>query len=176
MEGMLTAISALGINAVGLAAQIINFTLLVLLLRAFLYKPVVRMLDQRAQRVKESMEQAEEVKLQLARTREDYAAEIKKARIDAQEVIAKAIGEGERLRQATRDEGKREAEAFLARARVQIERDRDEASRALRGEVASLALLAAGQVVGKSLDQSGHYLLIEDVLRELEQMDLKAAK
>lgn len=173
---MLTAISALGINAVGLAAQIINFTLLVLLLRAFLYKPVVRMLDQRAQRVKESMEQAEEVKLQLARMREDYAAEIKKARIDAQEVIAKAIAEGERLRQATRDEGKREAEAFLARARVQIERDRDEASRALRGEVASLALLAAGQVVGKSLDQSGHYLLIEDVLRELEQMDLKAAK
>ena len=172
----MTAIGALGINTVGLVAQIVNFTLLVLLLRAFLYKPVVRMLDQRAQRVKESMEQAEEVKLQLARTREDYAAEMKKARAEAQEVIAKAIAEGERLRQAARDEGKRDAEAFLTRARAQIERDREEASRALRGEVASLALMAAGQVVSKSFDRSAHYQLIEDVLKDIEQMDLRAAK
>ena len=176
MEGIAVAIENLGINTVGLLAQIINFTLLLILLNAFLYKPVLRMLDQRAQRVRESMEQAEEVKVQLARTRDDYAAEMKRARTEAQEVIAKAVGEGERLRVAAREEGQREAEAFLARARVQIERDREEASRALRAEVANLALLAAGQVVGKSFDRSAHFQLIDEVLRDMERMDLTAGK
>jgi F-type H+-transporting ATPase subunit b len=171
-----TAIGALGINTVGLAAQIINFLLLMFLLYRFLYRPVLNMLDQRAARVKESMEQAEEVKQQLVRARDDYAAEMKKARVEAQEVIARAVTEGERVRAVARDEGKRDAEAFLARARVQIERDREEASRALRGEVANLALLAAGQVVNRSFDRSAHYQLIDDVLKDLEQMDLKASK
>ncbi|MCL4464810.1 MAG: F0F1 ATP synthase subunit B [Chloroflexi bacterium] len=172
----MTAIGALGINTVGLVAQIINFLLLMYLLYRFLYRPVVKMLDQRALRVKESMEQAEEVKQQLVRVRDDYAAEMKKARLEAQEVIARAVTEGERLRVVARDEGKREAEAFLSRARAQIERDREEASRALRGEVANLALLAAGQVVSRSFDRSAHHQLIDDVLRDMEQMDLKSVK
>ncbi|MHB1131874.1 MAG: F0F1 ATP synthase subunit B [Chloroflexota bacterium] len=176
MEGITKAIGELGINTVGLLAQIINFTLLMILLYAFLYKPVLRMLDQRAQRVRESIDQAEEVKVQLARTREDYAAEMKRVRGEAQEVIAKAVSEGERMRLAAREEGQREAEAFLTRARAQIERDREEASRALRAEVASLALLAAGQVVGKSFDNTAHFQLIDDVLKDIEHMDLTAGR
>lgn len=176
MEGIAVAIEALGINVVGLAAQIVNFTLLMVLLYAVAYKPVVSMLDQRALRIKESMEHAEEVKRELARTRDDYAAEMKRARGEAQEIIAKALAEGERLRAEARDEGRREAEAFLTRARAQIERDREEASRALRAQVADLALLAAGRVVSQSFDKESHYRLIEEVLKDLEQMDLKAVK
>ncbi len=176
MEGIASAIAALGINVVGLAAQIVNFSLLALLLYVVAYKPVTAMLDQRAQRIKESMEQADEAKRELARTREDYAAEMKRARIEAQEIIARAIAEGERLREAARNEGRREADAFLDRARAQIDRDREEASRELRAQVAQLALLAAGRVVSKTFDKDDHYRLIDEVLRDLERVDLRGAK
>ena len=173
MEGIATAIDALGINTVGLVAQIINFLLLMGLLYSVAYKPVIKMLDQRTLRIKESMQQAEDVKQQLARTRDDYAAEMKRARTEAQEIINKALAEGDRLRASARDEGRREAEAFLERARAQIERDREEASRQLRGQVADLALLAAGRVVNQTFDKESHYRLIDDVLRELGALDLK---
>lgn len=176
MEGIASAIAALGINAVGLLAQIINFTLLMVLLYVVAYRPVTRLLDQRAQRIRESMQQADEIKAELARTKEDYAAEMRRARSEAQEIVARAIAEGERLRAAARDEGRREAEAFLERARAQIERDREEASRQLRGQVADLALLAAGKVVEQSFDTVDHYRLIDQVLQDLEKADLRGGR
>ncbi|MHB1414506.1 MAG: F0F1 ATP synthase subunit B [Chloroflexota bacterium] len=176
MEGIVTAIGALGINVPGLVAQIVNFSLLMGLMYVVAYKPVVKMLDTRSLRIKESIEQAEEVKSELARTREDYATEVRRGRTEAQEIITKSLAEGERMRAAVREEGQREAEAFLQRARAQIERDREEASRQLRAEVADLALLAAGKVVSQSFDQTAHYTLIDNVLQDMEQLDLNGAK
>ncbi|MHB1005229.1 MAG: F0F1 ATP synthase subunit B [Chloroflexota bacterium] len=173
MEGIAAAIQALGINGVGLLAQIVNFSLLVALLYVVAYKPVIRLLDQRAERIAESMRQADQIKQELAKTRDDYASEMKRARLEAQEIIAKAMAEGERLRGAAREEGRRDAESFLERARTQIERDREEASRQLRGQVADLALLAAGRVINQSFDKDAHYRLIDDVLKDVEQLDLK---
>lgn len=173
MEGIASAIEALGINGVGLLAQIVNFTLLLALLYTVAYRPVLRLLDQRSRRIGESMQQAEEIKAELARTKEDYAAELKRARTEAQDIINRAISEGERLRGAARDQGQREAEAFLERARAQIERDREEASRQLRAQVADLALLAASKVVDQTFDTNAHYRLIDQVLQDLEKVDLK---
>jgi F-type H+-transporting ATPase subunit b len=176
LEGIASAIEALGINGVGLLAQIINFSLLMVLLYTVAYRPVMRLLDQRAQRISESMQQADEIKIELARTKEDYTAEMRRARTEAQEIINRAMVEGERLRGAARDQGKLEADAFLERARAQIERDREEASRQLRAQVADLALLAAAKVVDQSFDTNAHYRLIDQVLQDLEKVDLKGGR
>lgn len=176
MEGIAQALERLGINGVGLLAQIVNFSLLMFLLYVVAYKPVVRLLDQRSSRIQESMQQAEEIKAELTRTREDYAAEIRRARTEAQDILNKAMSEGDRLRAAARDEGRREADAFLERARAQIQRDSEEASRELRAQVANLALLAAGRVVNQTFDSSDHYRLIDEVLVDLEKINLKGSQ
>lgn len=176
MESVILGIQTLGINTVGLVAQIVNITLLLIILRAVLYKPILRMLDQRAERIKEGMNNAEAVKLELARTRDDYAAAMAKARDEAQGIIAQALDEGQRLREAARAEARQEAEALVERARAQITRDREEASRALRAEVADLAVLAAGRIVAREFDRAAHLHLIDDVLREVEGLDLREVK
>jgi F-type H+-transporting ATPase subunit b len=169
-------LDALGINVVGLVAQIINFSLLMLLLYAVLYKPVIRVLDQRSERIRESMRQADEVKTLLERTKQDHAEAMARARSEAQAVIAQALAEGERVRRASIDDAKREADILLERAHAQIVRDTEEASRSLRAEVADLALTAAGRVVGRSFDEAAHFRLIDDVLRDLEQLDPKEVR
>lgn len=169
-------LSAIGINVVGLVAQIVNFTLLMVLLYAVLYKPVVRVLDQRAERIKEGLQQAEEAKAELDRARADYAETLARARMEAQEIIGQAIAEGERIRKEAQEAARRDADALLERAREQIERDREEASRALRAEVADLALAAAGRVVSKTFDTAEHYRLVDEVLQDLGNLDLNGHK
>lgn len=160
----------LGINMPGLVAQIINFLLLLVILRAVAYKPILKMLDQRAAKIKESMDNAEQVKKQLARAQEDYAAQIDQARKEGQAIVAQANQVAERVRQDAQAQARQEAEQFLAKAQAQIDRDTRQAIAELRKEVADLAILAAGKVVKRSLDDKAHYAIVEEVLSESDKL------
>ena len=158
----------LGINWQGLLAQIVNFGILLVVLRAFLYKPVLNMLDQRSAKIREGLRQAEEIKVQAERAREEHAALIEQGRKEGQAIIARAEQMAARLREEAREQAKAEAEQFLARARAEIEQDKQRAIAELRDQVADLAILAAGRLLGVSLDKATHYRLIEEVLDEVE--------
>ncbi len=118
---------ALGINLPGLLAQIVNFVLLLILLRLVLYKPVLRMLDERAARVRQSMEQAELIRRQAEQIQQEFQVRIEQARREGQQIIAEAHRAAEQVRQQKLQEALAEAEALLTRARAEIERERDAA-------------------------------------------------
>lgn len=157
---------ALGINLSGLIAQIINFLLLLVLLYLFVYKRVLKMLDERAKRIKESMEQTEAIKQEMARTEEQVKAQLEAGRREGQALIAQAAQAGEQLREEARQEARRETEALIARARQQIGLERDQALDELRRQFVDVALLAAEKVIKESLDRQKHQQLIEEVLEE----------
>lgn len=158
------AAEALGINLPGLVAQIINFSLLMALLSVMLYKPVVKMLDQRATRIRESLERAEEIKREAERAEQQFQARLQEARQEGQAIMAQATKAGERMIEDAREKARQEAEAILTRARAEIEMERDRALTHLRQSFADLTVLAAGRVIGKSLDKQAHSRLIEEVL------------
>ncbi len=81
----------LGINLPSLLAQIINFVILLGLLYLLAYKPVMRMLDARSNKIKESMEQTEYIKEQAAHAEEEFKRQIEVAGKEGQEVIARAV-------------------------------------------------------------------------------------
>jgi len=165
-------VDALGVSVPGLLAQFINFILLLLILRAIAYKPILRMLDQRSERIRESMERAEAVKLQAARTEEEFARRLTDARREGQEIITQAEKIADRLRQEEMDKTRQEVEQLRAKALEDIDRERERAVTELRRQVADLALFAAGRVVGRSLDQSSHYRLVDEALAEAEKLKL----
>jgi F-type H+-transporting ATPase subunit b len=163
-------LEALGINATGLIAQLINFALLLIILRAVAYKPILNMLDQRSARIRESVENAERIKQQLASAQQEYGAQIEQARKESQTIIAQANQIGERLRQEAQAQARQDAEEFLAKARQQIELEKRQAVSDLRREVADVAILAASKIVSRSLDQSAHRRLIEETLQESDRL------
>ncbi len=160
----------LGINVPGLVAQIINFFLLLVILRAFAYKPVLKMLDQRSAKIKESVDNAEAVKKQLARAQQDYAAQIDQARKEAQALLTQANQMAEQQRQSTLAQARQETDLFLSKAQAQIDRDTRQAISEVRKEVADLAILAAGKLVKRSLDDKAHYAIVEEVLSESDKL------
>src|SRR5262245_24538291 len=96
----------LGLNLPGLILQTVNFVVLFLLLRQFLFKPIVGMLDARAQRVRDSMQQADQAR---------RAAE--QAEADRQALLAETRREAERIRSVAEEQGKRILADAEARAK-----------------------------------------------------------
>jgi len=159
-------LAGLGISLPTLLAQIVNFAVLFGLLYLLAYKPVMRMLDERASKVKESMEQTEYIKEQAAHAEEEGERRIEAASKEGQEVVARAVRTGEEVRQQAQQEARQDAEVLIARARTEIQRERDDAVDELRREFADLTILAAGKVIDRSLDKEAHRQLIDKTLEE----------
>jgi F-type H+-transporting ATPase subunit b len=159
-------LESLGINMPTLLAQIINVAILFGLLYLVAYKPIMRMLDERSRKIKESMEQTEYIKEQAERAEGEATKRIEAAAKEGQEAIGRAMRTGEEIRQEAQQQAKQEAEVLIGRARTEIQRERDEAIDELRKEFADITIMAAGKVIDRTLDKKAHRDIIDKVLRE----------
>jgi F-type H+-transporting ATPase subunit b len=163
----------LGINLSTLIAQIINFVILLVILVLFAYKPVIKMFDERARKIKDSLDESQKVKDQALQAEEEFKKRIDVASKEGQEVVARAMRTGEESRQRAQQEAKQEAQQLVEKARVEIQRERDEAIGELRQEFADLAVVAAEKVIEKSLDKETHRQIIDKVLDESSTLKKK---
>jgi F-type H+-transporting ATPase subunit b len=156
----------LGINWHGLLSQFLSFGILLIVLLVIGYKPITKMLDERSKKIKDSMDQAEFIKQQVAKTEQMVQEQLAQARKDGQDVVAQAAQIGEKLRQEAREQARQDAEAIVARARTEIQAEREEAIAKLRKEFVEVAILAAEKVINRALDKETHRKLIEETLEE----------
>jgi F-type H+-transporting ATPase subunit b len=169
MEGL----AGLGINVPTLLAQIVNVVILLVVLYFVAYKPVMRMLDERSRRIKDSMKQADDIKEQAARTEEEVKKQLEAASREGQKRIAQAEKASEEMREKAKQGARQEAETIITQARGEIQRERDEAISELRKEVADLTIAAAEKVIDRSLDKKAHRELIDKVLKESDALKKK---
>jgi F-type H+-transporting ATPase subunit b len=159
-------VDALGINGWQLAVQLVAFIVFIFLLWKFAVGPIVAVLDQRQQKIKESFEAAERVQAELKETQARNEDALQQARKDAQEIIATARTNSEQLLAAAREEANAQGEAYLKKAQDTLRQETDQARQQLRQEVADIAVLAAGRILRKELDASAQATLIEETLTE----------
>ena len=141
----------LGISGSLLLSQIVNFVLLMAILRLVLYGPVMKMLDQRKERIAQTMKNAERVSASAQEAEQEKAKIIEAARREAQEVRAQATRDAERIAQEVRSRA--EEDATEIRIKAQEDADKQAAS-ALAGanrQIADLTILATEQVLGREL-------------------------
>ena len=156
----------MGVNLPLLVVFIINFIVLFVLLRIFLYKPVLKMLDERAKKIKESMEWAEATKREYEQTKVEVQKQIEKGRQEVQAIMAQAIQRGESFKEEAKKEATEQAQAIVNRTRVELEAERDKMVEELRREFVSLLILTTKKVIQETLDQKKHSKLIEEALEQ----------
>jgi F-type H+-transporting ATPase subunit b len=166
--------ASLGVNLPLLVVFVINFIVLFVLLRLFLYKPVLKMLDERAKRTAEAMEQAEATKKEYEQARVEVQKQIEKGRQEGQAIIAQAMQVGERLKEESRQEAQKQAQVIVDRTRTELEAERDKIVGDLRREFVDISISAAEKVIKETLDKEKHRRLIEETLRE--SVTLKKSK
>jgi F-type H+-transporting ATPase subunit b len=158
--------ASLGVNLPLLVVFVINFIVLFVLLRLFLYKPVLKMLDERAKRTAEAMEQAEATKKEYEQARVEVQKQIEKGRQEGQAIISQAMQVGERLKEESRQEATKQAQTIIDRTRSELEAERGKIVEGLRREFADIAISAAEKVIKETLDKEKHHKLIEETLQE----------
>lgn len=163
-------LETLGIHFPSLLIYLVNFLLVLLLLRLFAYRPILRLMDQRAERIRESLEASEQAREAAASSQEAVEAQLVEARREAQRIVEQAREAAERYRAEEMERARNEAETFVSRARADIERERDAAVEEVRSNFADLAMTAAERVVRRSLDRQAHEELITQVLEEGESL------
>jgi len=168
MEGFL------GLTVPSFIGQLINFLILLGLLTFFGYKPIRRMLDERSNRIKQSMEQAEATKKEYENARIEVEKQISKARDEGQSIVGQSEQAGERIKEEAKQEARKEAQAIVDRTREELERERDKAINELRKEFVDTAILAAEKVISETLDKEKHRSLIEKTLEESAALNTRS--
>jgi F-type H+-transporting ATPase subunit b len=158
--------ASLGINLPLLVVFVVNFIVLLVMLRLFLYKPVMKVLDERAQKTKDAMELAEATKKEYEQAKGEVQKQIEKGRQEAQAIIAQAMQVGERLKEESRQEASKQVQVMIDRARSELEAERDKIVGDLRREFVEIAIAAAEKVIKETLDREKHRKLIEETLQE----------
>ena len=160
------AVEALGLNLPQLVAQIVNFFLLLVILRLLLYKPILKMLDDRKQRISEGLNAAEIARAEAAQAQANIQQQLDASRKEGQEMVANAQQIATRIQAEAREQANRDREASLERATAEIQLERDRAIADLRGEFADITVRAAERVIGQSLDAPAHQRIIDETLAE----------
>lgn len=158
---------ALGFDVNKFIWALINFLILVFLLKKFAYKPVLNMLDERKRSIEESLSRAEKARDEAERMQKEYEAQLAQAREEAQRIIEQATKLGEQMKEEILANAQAEASKAIQRAQEEIAREREKAVAALREEVANLAVLAAGKVLGRAISVEDHEKMIKEFIAEV---------
>ena len=153
---------ALGINLGMLIVQILAFIIVLLTLTAWVYKPMLNMMETRKQKIAQGLEDARVA----AEARADAQKEADKIRTEAQAEAAKIVREATERAAAAGQDVKAAAEAEAAKAReaamAEALMERNRILGDLRGQVASLAIAAANKLVGEALDEKKQHALLNE--------------
>ncbi|HEV8468770.1 MAG TPA: F0F1 ATP synthase subunit B [Candidatus Limnocylindria bacterium] len=146
--------------------SIVQFLLLFYLLRRFLWGPVLRTLRDRAARIREGLELAEEAKAERERIKAEVERLLAAARLEAQAIADQTTKAAEEAAAAIRAQAKAEADRIREHGRVDARQLHDQALAQLRSEVAGMVVLAASRVLGREVNAEQHRELIERSLEE----------
>lgn len=144
-------LAQLGINGNFLIAQIVNFIVLFLILRAFVYKPLLNMLEQRRVRIEEGMKAADQVRQQAEAERAELMKQMDQERRTAQARVASVASESEKIRESILASAHAEAEEIKTKSRAEAAAEREQMLRDLQQQIADLAVLAAERILRHEL-------------------------
>ena len=156
----------LGFHWPSLLVYLVNFLLLLGILYLFAYKRILGMLDQRSERIRESLAEADRVREESARSGKELEGRLMEVNREGQRVLSEARDAAAAYREQQQEQARREGDLIVERARHDIRTEREAVLEQVRAEFAGLAVTAAERIIHRSLDMDLHRELIDEVLAE----------
>jgi F-type H+-transporting ATPase subunit b len=147
---------------------LIAFLITLFVLKRWAFGPIQRTIDERRERIRQSIEEAEKARSEARRLLEEHRALIGQAKSQAEEILADARKVGESMAQRVKAETEADRARRLEETKRQIEAETQRALGLIRAEVAELTLIATQKVTGKVLEDADHRRLIEDAVKDLD--------
>jgi F-type H+-transporting ATPase subunit b len=147
---------------------LVCFAITFFVLRKYAFGPIQRVIDERRDRIRRSIEEADTARDEARRLLEEHRALVAQARGDAESILVEARRVADAQRERVREETEADRQRRLEETRRQIEAETQRALEQIRAEVAELTLIATAKVTGKVLDQSDQRRLIDEAIGELD--------
>jgi F-type H+-transporting ATPase subunit b len=158
-----------------LIAEIIAFLIVLGVVARYVLPVVNRVLTERQEEIRSSLEAAESARAELDETRSERQALLDEARTQARDIVTQANRTADRLRSEGEDRGRMEYERMVASANAEIALARQRAVDEVSTQVAELVLAAARQVVGREIDRESHHDLIDEAISALRSAGAAAS-
>jgi F-type H+-transporting ATPase subunit b len=146
--------------------SIVNFLVILYLLRRYLWGPILGVLANRAEKIRQGLAMAEEARAERERIKAEVERLLAEARRDAQAIAERMTKAAEAAAADIRAQAKAEADRIRERGREDAKQLHDQALAQLRSELAGMVVLAASRVLGREVDAEQHRTLIERSLDE----------
>ena len=165
----------LGINPIYLLSQIVNFAILAIMLRVLAYKPILNVLDKRRERIVKGLEDARLAEEARANAETERQQILDQARAEAQGVVAEANQRGEAQAAKIVGEAQSQAQTILEEAGGEARVERDRMLGEMRGQISALAIAAANQLIGTTLDEQRQRELVDEFFSGVKSGKVKVA-
>ena len=160
-------IGALGINLKIFLAQLVNFTIVLLVLWKWAYKPIVRLLDERQHKIEKSVKDAQEIEARLQRLDGEREEALIISRKEAKARVEEALAGAEVRRQEILEKAKADVERVIAQGKQQLAVEREAMMRDARKELAEIVVEASRKIVASEINEKKAASLAEEVIRKM---------
>ena len=160
-------INDFGINPVLLTAQIVNFLILFVILRKILFKPLLKTLEERKQRITQSLKEAEQVSAELAEAEKTSKQIVQRANQQADQLVQDAKKIASDIRSQALLEAKAETELVFAKNKQALELEKEKMRSSLRHDLMEVVVMVTEKMLNKSLSAQEKAEITKKSLKEL---------
>ncbi|PIR94426.1 ATP synthase F0 subunit B [Candidatus Falkowbacteria bacterium CG10_big_fil_rev_8_21_14_0_10_39_11] len=155
-------------------AQAINFVIVFSVLYYFGIRPLMTIMTARTEKIEGGIKNAEVIEEKLQQAEKDKQKEINKGRKQGQELVVAAEKDSDLLRREKLEKTRLEADKIVTSAKQEIASERSKMVKDVKQELGNLVLLASNKITAQTLDEKKHEKLINQVIDELKQAEIKA--
>lgn len=164
-------LDVISVNVWQILIALLNLTILFLILKKFLFKPVQKVLKQREEELSGQYEKANETLTEAQLAKEQYEARLKDAHDEADGIIKNATDNAAKRSEKIIEGASAEADAIVSRAKVQAELEKKRAQKELKSEIADVSSLIAEKVLSREINGEDHRRLIDSFIDEIGEND-----
>jgi F-type H+-transporting ATPase subunit b len=147
---------------------VLTFFVLLFVLRLIAWKPILNMLETRENKIRGDLDNAAKDRAEAEKTLNEIRSQLDQARKEANSIVSEARNLAEKARENILAQTKSEREKMIAQAKTEIQLEREKTAQALKTELASLVVNAAGQIIKQKLSPEDHSQLINQSLSEMK--------
>ena len=157
----------LGVNPWTALFALANFLFLFFMLRKFLFKPVMKMIDDRQKEIDDLYKDAEDAKRDAQAKQQEYDRKLSAAQQTSEQLVREAVARGQSREEEILRQANAQASAMMDKAADDIAREKKKAVNDAKDEISVIALSIAGKVVGRELNDADHARLVDGFIEEL---------
>lgn len=158
-----------GVQPVYLAAQVVNFLVLLLILKKFLYKPVLKVIEDRRKAIADGLNNSKKIAAQLQATEQESAEKLSEVSKQAQLILDHASNNANKIIADAHKQAQSDIELMIEKGKESILAEQEVMKNQLHDELADLVLIGIERVAGKVLDNSDHMKIVDQTIENLKE-------